>query len=421
MYLIYSFFLLIALCIYFPLYLVRLRISKNESLHISERLGARIPLGKKDGKSLWIHAVSVGEVMSLQNLIKEIKQNHPDWNVYFSTLTNSGFEVAKKKLKNIDELFYLPFDFKFIVRRFFKNIRPSLLILTESEFWPHLIREARRFTDGVILVNGRISSSSYKRYRFLRVFTKRILDNIDLFLVQTEQDQKRLEKMGAIPERIKVAGNLKAEINLKEMSEKDLSNMKKELNLSDRYKTVVAGSTRKGEDKILLKAFSKALSERKDIRFIIAPRHMNRVSEIMNCCETLRLKAVKKTFLYKEKEWEVLILDTIGELARIYAVADCAFIGGSLIPWGGQNLLEPAFYQKPIFFGPHMDNFAYFAHVFVESGGAKTVKSEKELINIFIFKDENRLYDMGKKAKQTLNSLQGATRETLQAVESRMP
>lgn len=420
MYLIYSFFLGMALCLYFPIYLIRLRILKNESLHILERIGAHISLSKREGKSLWIHAVSVGEVMSLQNLIKEIKETHPDWIIYFSTLTNSGFEVAQKKLKDVDELFYLPFDFKLIVRRFFKIIKPSLLILTESEFWPHLIREALRFTDGVILVNGRISLSSFKRYHFLRVFTKRILDNIVLFLVQTEQDQKRLEKMGAIPERIKVAGNLKAEINLKEMSEKDLSNMKKELNLSDKYKTVVAGSTRKGEDKILLKAFSKALKERKDIQFILAPRHMDRVGEIMNYCEFLGLEAVKKTSLGIEKKWEVLILDTIGELARIYALADIVFIGGSLVPWGGQNLLEPAFYQKPIFFGPHMDNFSYFAEVFVRSGGARTVHSERDLINIFVFKDEKKLCDMGRKAKQTLNSLQGATQKTLQAIESRM-
>ena len=420
MYLIYSFFLLMALCIYFPVYLVKLRISRKESLHILERLGARIPQRTTEGKFLWIHAVSVGEVMSLQNLIKKIKQIHPDWSIYFSTLTHSGFEVAKKKLTDVDELFFLPFDFKIIVRRFFKVIRPSLFILTESEFWPNLIREAQIFTKSVILVNGRISLSSYKRYRFLRLFTKKILDHIDLFLVQTEQDQKRLENIGVLSGRIKVAGNLKAEVNLKQMTDKELSHLKKNLNLSESNKVVVAGSTRRGENKILLKAFSKALKERKDIRFIIAPRHMDRVEEIMDYGRILGLKIAQKTSLSEDEEWEALVLDTIGELARTYAVANCAFIGGSLIPWGGQNLLEPAFYEKPVFFGPHMDNFAYFAKVFVESGGAKIVQTEEELIHIFLFKDEEGLFNMGKKAKQTLNSLQGATGVTLKAVENRM-
>jgi 3-deoxy-D-manno-octulosonic-acid transferase len=409
-----------ALCIYFPVYLVKLSISRKESLHILERLGARIPQRTTEGKSLWIHAVSVGEVMSLQNLIKKIKQIHPDWSIYFSTLTHSGFKVAKKKLTDVDELFFLPFDFKIIVRRFFKVIKPSLFILTESEFWPNLIREAQIFTKSVILINGRISLSSYKRYRFLRVFTKKILDHIDLFLVQTEQDQKRLENMGVSPERIKVAGNLKAEVNLKQMTDKELFHLKKNLNLSESCKVVVAGSTRRGENKILLKAFSKALKERKDIRFIIAPRHMDRVEEIMDYGRILGLKIAQKTSLSEDEEWEALVLDTIGELACTYAAANCAFIGGSLIPWGGQNLLEPAFYGKPVFFGPHMDNFAYFAQVFVESGGAKIVQTEEELIHIFLFKDEEELFNMGKKAKQTLNSLQGATGVTLKAVENRI-
>jgi len=422
MYLIYSFFLLAALCVYFPVYSIKLKIIKKESLHVTDRLGVHDfpPLRKGKGKSLWIHAVSVGEVMSLQNLIKELKKAHPDWRIYFSTLTNSGFKVAKKKLKDVDRLFYVPFDFRIIVRRFFKILKPSLLILTESEFWPNLIKEGRKFTKGVVLINGRISLTSYKRYRFLKVFTKRVLDNIDIFLVQTEQDKKRLENMGIRAGKVKIAGNLKAEVNLKEMSEKEIFDLKQELHLKDKDKTIVAGSTRKGEDEILLKAFSKALKKRKDIRIIIAPRHIDRAGEILNYCQKLGLRGVQRTSLDHEKEWEVLILDTIGELARIYSAAESAFIGGSLVPWGGQNLLEPAFYSKPIFFGPHMDNFAYFAEKFVQSGGARIVKSEKELINIFIFKDENKLQDMGIKAKQTLNSLQGSTQKTLQAVEERI-
>jgi len=358
--------------------------------------------------------------MSLQNLIQKVKQTHPDWIIYFSTLTNSGYKVAERKLENIDELFYLPFDFRFIVRRFFKLLKPTLFVLTESEFWPNLIREAHKYTGGVVLINGRISSCSYKRYIYLKMFMKKILANIDLFLMQTEQDRVRLEKIAACPHRIKTAGNLKAEISLKEMADDDVVRLKREINIAEHFKTVVAGSTRKGEDKILLTAFSKALKKRKDIRFIIAPRHMDRVCEIRDYCDELGLKATRKTHLTNEEQWDVLILDTIGELARIYAVADSAFIGGSLIPWGGQNLLEPAYYSKPIFFGPHMDNFAYFADVFVKEGGAKIIHNENDLISVFIMRDENRLRSMGERAKEILNSLQGATKKTLQSIEKMM-
>ncbi len=420
MYLLYSFALFIALCIYFPVYFIKLRVLKKESLHISDRMGAHICVPKKGKKVLWIHAVSVGEVLSLQNLIKTMKQIHPDWVIYFSTLTNSGYKVAKEKLIDIDELLYLPFDFKLIVRRFFSIIKPSLFVLTESEFWPHLMREAQRRAGGVILINGRISSCSYERYKYVKVFMRKILANIDFFLVQTDEDQRRMEQIGANKKRIRVAGNLKAEINLKKLSEEEVLDLKEKLVIPEGYKTIVAGSTRKKEDILLLKAFSKAFKKRKDIKLIIAPRHMDRVDKIMEFCESVHLNAAKKTCLSSEVTWDVLILDTIGELSRIYAVADSAFIGGSLVPWGGQNLLEPAFYGKPIFFGPHMDNFAYLAEEFVRKRGAKIVRSEKELIDFLIDRDEKRQGMMGEKAEQTLLSLQGATRKTLQVIESIM-
>jgi len=250
---------------------------------------------------------------------------------------------------------------------------------------------------------------------------RKILTNIDFFLMQTDEDQRRMELIGADKQRISVAGNLKAEINLKKLSEKEVLDLKKKLNIPDKSKTIVAGSTRKREDILLLKAFSKALKKRKAIKLIIAPRHMDRVDKIREYCERVYLNAAQKTCLSSEVTWDVLILDTIGELSRIYAVADSAFIGGSLIPWGGQNLLEPAFYGKPIFFGPHMDNFAYLAEEFVRKGGAKIVRSEKELIDFFVFHDEKRQTMMGEKAEQTLHSLQGATGKTLQKIESMMP
>ncbi|MBD3415455.1 MAG: hypothetical protein GF421_13640 [Candidatus Aminicenantes bacterium] len=420
MYLIYSFFLLAALCFYFPVYLVKLKILKNEPLHFSDRIGSNLPLKKREQKSIWIHAVSVGEVMSLQNLVRRIKETHPNWTVYFSTLTNSGFEVAQKKLSFVDELFFVPFDFRVIVKRFFKTFQPNLFVLTESEFWPNLIREAQTHTQGVLLVNGRMSSHSHKRYKWVKIFMKKILFGIDRFLVQTQEDEQRLEEIGGCSSRVQVVGNLKAEIKLAEMTKQDVISLKQNLNIPPSFKAVVAGSTRNGEERILLSAFAKAMRKRNDIKLIIAPRHIERSGEVVDCCDELGLKAVKKTCLSPEVQWEVLVLDTIGELALIYAVADCVFIGGSLVPWGGQNLLEPAFYSKPVFFGPYMDNFAFFAGEFLKAGAAEIVRNEKDLRRLFCFTEDKKMEDMGKKAKQTLNSLQGATQKTLRAIEDMM-
>lgn len=420
MYFIYSFLLFVFLAFYFIPYFVRVKFLRKERLLFRERLGFRLQETESEKKSIWIHAVSVGEVLSLQNLIKKLKAEHPDWAIYFSTLTNTGMRVAREKLFGADRFFFVPVDFARVVRKFFKAIKPALFVLAESEFWPNLLREAKRRSKGVLLINGRISQKSFKRYYRYRFISKKILGNIDLFLVQTQKDKDRLEKIGVDSEDVRVVSNLKSEVDLPLSKERELSNFKKTLGIPETKKVVVAGSTRKGEEKILLGAFEKARRSRDDLLLILVPRHPERFNEVEKMCQDSSFRIVRRTRLLPNNHWDIMVLDTIGELAQFYELCDVAFIGGSLVPWGGHNLLEPAFYAKPVFFGPHMKNFAYLADTFVQAEAAQIVSSEKDIIEIFLMRDEKSLKRMGETAKKTLNSLQGATEKTIKAIESLM-
>ncbi|MFB0566766.1 MAG: 3-deoxy-D-manno-octulosonic acid transferase [Candidatus Aminicenantaceae bacterium] len=389
-------------------------------MYLKKRLGYDLPEERNQKQSIWIHAVSVGEVLSLQNLIQELKVRHPSWTINFSSLTNTGFRMAQKKLREVDNIFFIPLDFVPVVKKFFKTFTPKVLILTESEFWPNLLRIAKVEGVSVLLINGRISERSFRRYRWFRFLTKTILKKVDLFLVQTEQDKKRLEKIGINSNRISVAGNLKAEIELPLLSEDEISSLKRELSIQEGKKVIVAGSTRKGEEEQLLEAFLKAKEVRNDILLVLAPRHPERFNEVEKASQNFSFIVQKRTKVNPKDKWDILILDTIGELAQFYALSDIAFVGGSLVPWGGHNLLEPAFYKKPVFFGPHMHNFEFLAEKFAKAGTAKVIRSKEDLVEMFLIRDEEELCDMGMKAKETLESLQGATEKTVAAIEELM-
>jgi 3-deoxy-D-manno-octulosonic-acid transferase len=415
----YSFFLFLALLLYFPVYFIRLKLGRKERLHLRERLGMGRPRSGPDAPSLWIHAVSVGEVLSLRRLVSELRARHPSWVVYFSTLTETGYRVARQTLSGVEEVIFVPIDFGFIVRRFYADLRPRVFILAESEFWPNLLRQARRSCRSVILINGRISDRSAARYyRWRRVFLP-VLRNIDTFLVQTDKDLERLNRVGIPRPSLEVAGNLKADILLPAIEAEDLRNMRTEFGLPRKTRLIVAGSTHPGEETLLLKAFREAKSQRPDLALVLAPRHPERSKEVEKAAASTGLKPIKRTAAGPKLGWDVLILDTIGELTKFYALADLAFVGGSLVPHGGQNLLEPAYYGKPLCFGTHMENFAALADSFVAAGAARVVRGPDDLAGFFMLQDEKELEEMGRKARALLSSFQGATERTLQVIESR--
>ena len=418
MYILYSFLLFVYLLFYAFPYFVRVKLIRRESLLIRERLGFNLKRISSRKMSIWFHAVSVGEVLSLQNLIHKLKEKHPDWTILFSTLTKTGMRMAKEKLTDADHIFFVPVDFAWVVRRFFKVLQPDLFVLAESEFWPNLIRVARRETKGVILINGRISQRSFKRHYRFRFISRRILKDVSRFLVQTEIDKERLEKIGIHPELIQAVSNLKSEIDLPRFKKEEYLELKRNLNILSADRVVVAGSTRKGEERILLEAFKKARRVRDDLLLILAPRHPERFDEAEMICQEFSFLAIRRTAASPKSQWDVMILDTIGDLAQFYALCDLAFIGGSLVPWGGHNLLEPAFYAKPVFFGPHMKNFAYLAETFTQAGAARVMHTEQDLVEMFTMKNERSLRAMGDRAKKTLDSLQGATEKTINVLEA---
>jgi len=393
---------------------------KKEPLHLKDRLGIGLSGELEEGKSLWIHAVSVGEVLSLRKLITEIKDRHPDWIIHLSTLTHSGFKMAQKELSSADTIFFIPLDFGPVVRQFFKKLKPDLFILAESEFWPNLLRAARKETRGVLLINGRISPRSGKRFVTFKHFMRRIFQNISFFVVQTNRDKASLVSAGVNTDLIAIGGNLKAEIDLPVFPEETLLELKASLGIEESQKTIVAGSTRKGEEEQILRAFVQAKEQRTDIQLILAPRHVERAGEVEKLCERLNVQVQRRTTVQPGDIWDVLILDKLGELAQFYAISDASFIGGSLVPWGGQNLLEPAFYSKPIFFGPHMDNFASLTQSFLEADSAQVLRNDSDLVRMFLLEDEQALNLMGQRAKKTLDALSGATQKTLAVIEDFM-
>lgn len=417
----YSLLLALALAVYFPVYSLRMKLFRKEKLFLRQRLGAGRPVNDPAKLSIWIHAVSVGEVLSLQNLVKKLRERHPGWEINFSALTNTGYRMAGEKLSEADHIFFIPLDFGRVVRKFFRSLRPRLFVLAESEFWPNLLREAKRNGARVLLINGRVSRRTFRRYRRFRAVALKILNLVDIFLVQTDLDRERLIEIGVDAARVEQAGNLKCEVDLPEMSDEDVRALKKSLGIADAQKVITAGSTRKGEEEMLLEAFLEARAGGGHAVLILAPRHLDRCGEVEKLCAGLGLSVRRRTEASTNEPIEdVLLLDTMGELAKFYSLADTAFVGGSLVPWGGQNLLEPAYYQKPIFFGPHMDNFSFLAKEFLRVSGAKVVCSRADLVKMFLMKDRGSLTEMGRRAGSALQSLQGATEKTIRAVEMMM-
>ncbi len=420
MYAVYSLLLLLSLMIYLPAYWIRAKFIRHEPLHLRERLGLVLPPAPGGRPVVWLHAVSVGEVLSLQNLCRRLKADHPDWAVYVSALTASGLRMARAKLSGVDAVFCIPLDFRCTVRRMFKVVRPRIFVLVESELWPNLLREAGRAAGGALVINGRISRRTAGHYQRLRWIVRRVLAPIDAFQVQTSLDRDRLCRIGIESERIHVTGNLKAEIRLPPLGPEEARSRKQALGIPASAGLVVAGSTHKGEEHLLLRAFSDARRTRPDLRLILAPRHLDRIPDILMQAEKLGLVPRRRQETGPEDTWDVLVLDTIGELAGLYGLADAAFIGGSLVARGGQNLLEPAFYAKPVFFGPHMDNFARLADIFLEACAARVILGHDDLQNMFLLQEKEEFRLMGDRAKATLESLRGATDKALCAIEQRM-
>jgi 3-deoxy-D-manno-octulosonic-acid transferase len=396
---------------------------------LSQRLGYLPVSFNLDGEpSIWIHAVSVGEVLTARALIPDLRQAYPRLRLFLSTTTMAGQEIAKRNVQGVDAVFYFPFDWAFIVRRTLRLVRPKLFVMMETEIWPNLLRECRRANVKTILVNGRISSRSYPRYRLIRPLFKRVLAQVDRFCVQGEESKRRLIDLGADPSRVIVTGSLKFDsLDVPAVSPhtRPRDRVLRFFRIAPSRVVLVAGSTMRDEERALLKVFRRIKTTTANALLILAPRHPERFGEAVDLSQQAAFVTVRRTELPIDDEprAEVVVLDTIGELARVYQVATVVFVGGSLVDMGGHNILEPAVFGKPIVFGPYMQNFSEIANAFLTNDAAVQVQSERALEDalVALLTDPVRRARLGAAARALVESNRGARDRTLAVIAGLLP
>lgn len=335
----------------------------------------------RDSEVLWVHAVSVGETIAVQPLLKELKKRWPQRKIAFSTMTETGREVAKKILE-VDCLLYFPFDYRFAVNRLLRQVKPSLIIVVETEIWPNFLRAAKAGGTPVVMVNGRISDRSARRYLTLSWFFRPVLDMVAAFCMQSEEDGRRIGSIGAVTSRVHVTGNLKYDVPVGRPTAAERQAIREEYLLPGDGLIFTAGSTHAGEDEPVTQAFG-AVAATTPLVFILAPRHPERTGEVAAILTKLgipyRLRSQLKAGDPPLNAGEALVVDTIGELKRLYSVSDVVYVGGSLVPTGGHNVLEPASFGVPVLFGPHMSNFREISAALLASGGGIQVEDAESL------------------------------------------
>ena len=417
----YSSLLLAVLVVGAPYWLVRMATSGRYRAGLRGRLGV-VPRGLHTavtGQSVvWVHAVSVGEVMAATRLIRELKERLPGWVIAVSTTTETGQRLAKERLPD-SPVFYLPLDLKFSVRRYLRVLQPRMLVLMESEFWPRLIKECAKDGVPIAVVNARISDRSFPRYMRLRQLWRPFLEMISLFLAQSRETAERLEKIGAPTTRLRVMGNLKYDVQ----SRSDTEMARRISSMLSGTKLIVAGSTLAGEEEALLAAWPAILKSVPDASLLIAPRHPDRFEDVWQLIRRSGSAVYRCSQLGQSNDpvaaGTILLLDTIGDLASVYGVATVAFVGGSLVPKGGHNPLEPAQFGVPVVMGPSFENFREIVKTMQEAKAIRIVATDElaeTLIGILEGPDDERA--LGRRGRAVFEAEAGATARTAQALVS---
>lgn len=377
MYLFYNLFLAIALIILWPIVLIAFIVQPKFRAGFWTKIGFySINLPKR--QTIWLHAVSVGEVNAIEGLVKKLKQEFPTKNIILSTVTRTGQEVAKSKLQDYtDKIIYFPYDFYFSILLALKAIKPNLVIIAETEIWPNFANELRKNKIPLMIVNGRISPNSYKGYKKFSFFFKRILKNYTSILMQTNSDKERIIDIGANPAITEIMGNLKFNI-ANPLDNAEIKNLASSFKLN-KERVLVAGSTHNGEDEIILNVYEQLKDEFADLKLIIAPRHPERYSQVLELIDQTGYSWGLRSKGDDFDKNDIIMLDTMGELSKIYAVCHFAFIGGSFSNTGGHNPLEATIYNKPTISGNIVFNFKDIYEILNNEKATIIVKNEKEL------------------------------------------
>ena len=372
---------------------------------------------------IWIQAVSVGEVVLCKSLIPLLKKEFPGRSIVFSTITKTGNDLAKKLFSNDAIVIYFPLDFSLVVKSVVAKIRPKLYIMVETEIWPNVLKELARKDVPAILINGRISDRSFGKYKLAKSFLKATLDNIKLFCMQSDIDADRIKALGAAADRVRVTGTMKfdADVIMPVAAGKTVKDI---FGIKDGREVFVAGSTHGPEEEALISAYKELIQDFPLLALLIAPRHVERTADIEGVARRLGFEPVRLTGSSAScgsvsMRGKVYILDQIGHLNEAYSIATLVFIGGSLIPHGGQNPIEPAVFGKPVLFGPYMFNFKTVASALLKGSGAVRVSDAKELLEKarFLLKDKMARESLGEGAKKVISENRGASARSLEAIK----
>ncbi len=422
MFFIYSLLYCIALAILLPYEYLK-RPAGIRSQWLRERLGfPDSNLWTQDSKLIWVHAVSVGEVMTAAPFIKEIRARYPSLRIVLSTVTDTGRKVAGERLSGAVDIVYLPFDLVWIFRRVLRRARPALFIAIETELWPNIIRTCRSEGVPVAVCNGRLSDSSFRGYKRIRFFIKYVVRLVDLFCMQARVYADRVKELGAEEGRVRVTGNFKFDIRPPDKLPEWAGYLEGTV--------ILAGSTHEGEEELMVSVFRGLKKDFPELNLILAPRHPERFGKAEEIVKAAGLPYVKRSDLTPGVEppaksryaarrisGAVVILDTIGELASAYGASDISVIGGSFADRGGHNPLEPAFWGKPVVCGPHMENFPFMQDFYVGSGAMKTdAEGLYEVLKQLIRSPEKRKI-MGERARSLYTEKAGAVNRTVDALE----
>lgn len=415
----YDLLLTFFLIVHIPYLLIRRLLKKSPKNLLRERLGSYPDVSSK--RPIWVHAASVGEVLCSLPLLKKIKMEIPDCEIVLTTMTSTGNETARKLIPEANRILFFPIDHPLLIRRGIQKISPRLLLIAETELWPNLLRLCGKKKIPLVLFNGRISERSIRGYLRFRSFFKKCLDHILFFLMQTEEDRNRIIQIGASAEKTSVVGNIKFDQAFPPVDAESTTELFASLSLLGNEPILIAGSTHPGEEEILIRVFKNLKEIYPLLILLLAPRHLDRLEEVEKTLRQEGLSWNRRSSLARQNQKgasSVILLDTMGELMKLYRLGTVVFIGGSLVSIGGHNPLEPLVFKKCVLFGPYMFNFFDISRRLIAEGGAILVKDSEELFSQLkrFLSDEKARNEVGERGYQFLQKHRGATERILEKI-----